>query len=435
MSLMQLLLKNIFWRGSYFFSVFVLNIVMARYFEAQVAGYIYYLSGIFSFLLLIGSICLETGMTFYGIKNGIAPAALGWLSIGWTIFATCVLVACLFFFYNNNGDYFNRQTTLLYAASYIFGILLTTFFATLFYAQKINALPNVILTVTNFLLIGYAIFLIKTNSFKHGGFTMPDAYFFIYTIQGILLSVAYFTVNKKVKGALLSKHSLLQITRYSLTVLFGNIIFFLVYRIDYWFVKNNCTVCDPADLGNYIQVSKIVQLFLVLPAMIASVLFPHTVAGNIINTQKNVVIITRAMLLLYLIAGVFLFFTGRQLFPFVFGKSFSNMYLPFLLLFPGLLALVISTLMAAYNGGIKKLSINIIGCLLALAVIVTGNVLFIPRYGINGAAVVSSVGYICGMLISVIDFCKRNRVAFSSFFIVKRQDILLIKAMIKKLKN
>ena len=58
----------------------------------------------------------------------------------------------------------------------------------------------------------------------------------------------------------------------------ANIVFFLVYRVDYLFV-NASPVCTAADLGNYIQVSKLGQLLLIIPQIIASVIFPRTASG------------------------------------------------------------------------------------------------------------------------------------------------------------
>ena len=63
-----------------------------------------------------------------------------------------------------------------------------------------------------------------------------------------------------------------------LTALAANVVFFLVYKVDYMFV-NYSPVCTAADLGNYIQVSKLGQMMLIIPQIIASVVFPRTASG------------------------------------------------------------------------------------------------------------------------------------------------------------
>ena len=47
------------------------------------------------------------------------------------------------------------------------------------------------------------------------------------------------------------------VIRYSLFALMANLIYFLVNRIDYWFVEHYCSA---EDLGNYIQASKLAQM-------------------------------------------------------------------------------------------------------------------------------------------------------------------------------
>ena len=61
------------------------------------------------------------------------------------------------------------------------------------------------------------------------------------------------------------------VIRYSLVALLANGIYFLVNRIDYWFVQYYCTA---KDLGNYIQASKLGQMMLILPSILGSTLFP-----------------------------------------------------------------------------------------------------------------------------------------------------------------
>ena len=61
------------------------------------------------------------------------------------------------------------------------------------------------------------------------------------------------------------------VIRYSLFALVANLVYFLVNRIDYWFVEY---YCSQKDLGNYIQASKIAQMLVILPAILGSTLFP-----------------------------------------------------------------------------------------------------------------------------------------------------------------
>ncbi|MEJ7681191.1 MAG: oligosaccharide flippase family protein [Segetibacter sp.] len=72
--------------------------------------------------------------------------------------------------------------------------------------------------------------------------------------------------------------------RYALVALAANVIFFLVYRVDYWFVKKYCTL---QELGNYIQVSKLGQMLLIIPTIISSVVLPQTAGGGTELTEMK----------------------------------------------------------------------------------------------------------------------------------------------------
>ena len=103
-------------------------------------------------------------------------------------------------------------------------------------------------------------------------------------------------------------------------------------------------------------------------------------------------------------------FTGYWLFPIVFGPSFSNMYVPFLLLIPGILAISGLYPYTSYFAGQNRIRVNIAGSFLAFIFILVADYLFIPRYGINGAALISSIGYFIYYCYVFLVFKKEKRI-------------------------
>jgi O-antigen/teichoic acid export membrane protein len=77
----------------------------------------------------------------------------------------------------------------------------------------------------------------------------------------------------------------------------------------------------------------------------------------------------------------------------------------------------------AYFSGKKRLDINLKGALLALILIVTGDVIFIPRYGISGAALISSFGYILYQFYVMFFFAKEYKVSLASLFLVSAGEL------------
>jgi O-antigen/teichoic acid export membrane protein len=285
--------------------------------------------------------------------------------------------------------------------TFIPGQLLITFFTALFYAKEASVLPNMLLVAVNLALI----LLIPSAGIVHAGLDAKvylRIYFWGVLLQGLLLAVVFAWKYGRT-FRLPDSRLLKKIFRYSIVALAANALFFLVYRVDYWFVKRFCTA---DQLGNYIQVSKLGQIVLLLPGILASVIFPRTALGKQEDMARALTRMTRIAALLFCLVFLIVFFTGRTLFPLVFGSSLQQMYVPMLILLPGVLFLSVLSLLSAYFGGIHRPDINAKGALAGLIVIIIGDILVIPRYNIAGAAAVSSAGYLVCLLYSWIEFKK-----------------------------
>lgn len=132
--------------------------------------------------------------------------------------------------------------------------------------------------------------------------------------------------------------------------------------------------------------------------------------------------LSRTVFWLYVLACLLLVIMGKWLFPFIFGKDFVEMYQPFVLLIPGILSLSGLFTLTAYYAGKNRMKVNIIGSFLALVVIIVGDSIFIPAYGINAAALMSSIGYIVYQLYVLIIFNKEYHMQMREFFIFKIAD-------------
>jgi O-antigen/teichoic acid export membrane protein len=256
-------------------------------------------------------------------------------------------------------------------------------------------------------------------------------YFFVFLLSGIILFISFIITNKK-EGAigLPDKEMALRFLRYSLTALAANVIFFLVYRIDYLFVKTS-PVCTDADLGNYIQVSKLGQMMLIVPQIIASVVFPQTASG--IERQRlsnSIMVMARLFSQLFLGVFIVVILTGHYFFIYVFGASFNKMQLPMLIIIPGIFSLSVLALLSAYFSGVGKLKVNVQGTIFALVVMVLGDFLFVPRFGIVAAALVSTVSYIINLGYSLLVFNKDHDIHIVDFFRWRKQDYYWIRALV-----
>lgn len=435
MNFHRLLVQSVLWRGIYFFTILVLNVVLSRYLKASGAGWVYYLTNWFSLILLVASFSMESSVTYYASNKKIQDNKLVWMSMVWTVFV-CALVFVLvniYFGEIRNEDAITKNQYVFFALTYIAGILLLNFFASMFYAQRNFFLPNIIMIVLNILLI---IFLIFCNQWGFDLYSSMNVYFTFFLVVGVSLFFAYSIKHNSWSNFSLpsiSEHKLL--FRYAFLALAANIVFFLVYRADYWFVRHSpVSSKDGYDLGNYIQVSKHGQMLLILPQIIASAVFPQTASEiDRQNVRDTLALLSRGFAVLYIIIIAVVAAIGGWLFPFVYGETFDRMYWPTLLILPGIWALSVMVLLAAYFSGKGNVKINIYGGILSVIIVLVGNYFLTFRYGMIAAAFISSIAYCSYMFFLMNRFLKEYNVSLSDFFIPRRSDFHFLKLQLKKI--
>jgi O-antigen/teichoic acid export membrane protein len=414
------LFQSILWRGLYYAAVFIINILIARHFQAATSGSIYYISSIYSFILLFTSFSIESGITYFAASEKIGLNKLFGFAVFWSLIVGVIIFLLLSFFIKVNYAGIDEQLLFISSITFICGNLLTAYCTGIFYAKNNFLLPNlvsIIITATLIIILPY-----HGRSIVEG--INDNNYFYLYfgsfLLQGICLAVLILLKYVRIKRQwFLSAEEFWSLFRYCMTAYLANIIFFLLYRIDYWFVEKYCT---PVQLGNYIQVSKLGQMFFILPTILASVVFPLTAGGQREKVNGLLTMLSRTILWLYAVVCGLLLLTGKWLFPFIFGNDFTGMYQPFALLIPGILSLSGLFTLTAYYAGKNKMKVNITGSLLALVVIIAGDSIFIPAYGINAAALISSFGYIIYQLYVLIVFNKEYKTRIIEFFIFKMND-------------
>lgn len=419
------LLQSIVWRGLYYVTAFAINILIARHFQASVSGAVYYMSSLYALILLFTSLSMESGIIYFIARKEMPAAGLFNFSILWALLTGGIVFFVLLFVDGDGYGGMPRPLLIFSALSFISGNMLSTYSAGFFYGRNQFIAPNAINIICTLLLIA----LLPFQGSPFLPWINNDNYFYIYfgsfLLQGICLSlVAKIRYIKWGPPWFLSRTDFRLLFRYCSMAFAGNIIYFLLYRIDYWFVEKYCTA---DQLGNYIQVSKLGHLFFILPTILAGAVFPITAGGKKENIAQVLTLLSRSIFFFYLLACVLLALTGKWLFPFVFGQSFSAMYPAFLLLIPGILALSGLFTLTAYFAGKNQVRTNITGSVYALAIVVAGDIIFIPEYGIQAAALVSSIGYIAYQGYILVLFKKEFDIPLQRFFVMSASDFRLIK--------
>jgi O-antigen/teichoic acid export membrane protein len=419
MQFQQLLRQGIVWRGLYFVTMFVLNVVISRLFKADISGWLNYLMTIFFLVALVVNLNVESGIAYYVASKLIPRQTV----LSFTVIASLILLLVVTIGMIVYANFFpdTHLTTLnfiVFGVSIIIGTHLLNVFVALFQAEENFVTGNIAAACVNMVLV---FVLLICHHFGVAKNYLLGIYSLSFITQGIVAAVAYFIKVKPIQQMQLpNKEQLQLLLRYALLALLGNVVFFFVYRIDYWFVNKYCL---PADLGNYIQASKMGQLLLVLPQILASVVFPKSATSdNLSFIPQQILIISRLLMqcILLVILGTICF--GKTIFTGVFGSSFNTMDVAFSWLLPGIFSLSILAVLSAYFSGQNQIKVNITGAVLALMVILLGDFLFVKQYGIVAAAIVSSIGYTVNVVYSFYHFFRQNTIRVNELWCFKKSD-------------
>lgn len=422
--------SSIIWRGIYFISVLFLNILISRYFKAEGSGQIYYITSVLAFFVLPLGFCLEVPMGYYLSKKKINETRLAVTAVFWCFIIALPTYLIILFVKNSTAGLKIDFDFVFSAFVFLTGNILISFFVGLFYAKFDFVLPNLLLVSVNVLLM----FFLPGNPLVKtfiSDTSYINIYFLSYFLQGGLLAFAFFIKYFKLSDlGIIPVQMFRSFIMFAFFVLVTNILSYLINRVDYWFV--NKYTLSPEYLGNYIQASKVAQMFYLIPSILASVIFPATASGISKEINEKLQTVSRGIVLFYILGCLVIAFAGYWLFPFVFGSTFQFMYLPFILLIPGIIAHSVAHLLAAFFSGEKKLAVGIITNLLTLIVIIAGDILLIPKFGINGAAIVSSLGYIVLMIALLFVHQRKYNSRFFDFLIIRKSDMLLLRTFFQQ---
>ena len=121
-----------------------------------------------------------------------------------------------------------------------------------------------------------------------------------------------------------------------------------------------------------------------------------------------------------------------EVYSWIFGKDFSRTKEIVLLLSPGILAIAVSNIIGYYFAGINKLRILNIKCLSGLIFTVVASFYVIPRWGIAGACVITSVSYCLSSGILFWRFYRITEFRVRDFILSKAEVNLLLNKALKK---
>lgn len=199
----------------------------------------------------------------------------------------------------------------------------------------------------------------------------------------------------------------------------ANLFQFFNYRLDVLLLS---LFMGMTAVGIYTTAVVAAEVLWYVPEAVATVLFPRTAGISEEEARSFTPMVSRTVFPWTLALGVLLALLSYPAVILVFGGRYAAAVLPLQLLLPGVVMLSLSKVLSSDLGGRGLLLYNTLSSLVGLIATVALDLLLIPRWGINGAAVASSISYTLSTLLVLILYFRVSGNSIRDVLIPKRSD-------------
>lgn len=210
----------------------------------------------------------------------------------------------------------------------------------------------------------------------------------------------------------------------------SNILAFINYRIDLFIIAY---FLNDAAVGLYSIAVSIVERIWIVSQSVSAVLFARVSNLNTDQERANfTAIVSRNVMFISLLAGSSLFFLGGWIITTLFGEAYTDSITPFLYLIPGVVLLSYARILSHFFAGIGRPEINTYVASFTTLLNISLNIYLVPKFGVKGAAIATSITYASNMIIKSTIFGWKNNVSVIDFLIIKPSDLLLYQSYFNK---
>jgi O-antigen/teichoic acid export membrane protein len=195
----------------------------------------------------------------------------------------------------------------------------------------------------------------------------------------------------------------------------------LMYQIDIYLIAAMLGAQQVAYYGIAVTLATIVWY---VPNTAGVVLLPYlSRLGADDDVYRVSAQVSRTIVAITLLGACVAGLAGRPLMVLFYGMEYVRAFAPLLLLLPGIVMMSVYKVLTRTFSSRDRQQVSLTVAVIALLVNLGLNVLLIPRYGIEGAAVASSIAYgLAGMLLAGV-LSRESGLPFRAFVLVSAADI------------
>ncbi len=258
-----------------------------------------------------------------------------------------------------------------------------------------------------------------------------EIYLIIMSLFSILEGLILFLSVKKSYEFLykINFRFLIEELKFAIKMILAYLFIYINYKLDQILIRE---MLGDYYLGLYSVAVYLAELLFLVPTCIGTALIGKI--SNIEGEFKDIIIktikVTFNLCIILSLIGILC----TYLIPILYGKEYSDIKITIIILFIGIIFASIGKIGYLFFTMNNNPGIYMYITLATMIINVVGNVILIPKTGINGAAIASSISYAFFGIVHVVIFKYKENIRVRDILFINRKDIYIIKQYIYKLK-
>ncbi|MGN1270359.1 MAG: oligosaccharide flippase family protein [Clostridia bacterium] len=403
---------------------FFTSILLARGLGTENQGQFSYYTLIFGIIAGYGGIAITSSMSYFIKKTDFDKQDIINTNISALLILSTIYVIAIILFKHiifSNNIYILMIIWLIYAISLLF----SNFFVTIYVAEENIYVYNkyfILIYILKSLLIIGLYYINMLNIFN-----LSILYAILEVVRLVILlkilKIKYkFSINKKI---------IIEELKYGMPLYLAGLFIYLNYRVDQIYVRQTL---GNSQLGIYSIAVHLADLAFIFPDSIKSAF-----EGKLYSCRKEerkhisaqIIKFAFYITLIICIIGILC----KPLVTILYGSEYEQSGGLMVILLLGISFVAIGKVAPAYfcTDGRTKIHLKVSGMVLIINIIL--NSIFVPRIGVNGAAIASTIAYIVYGVTYII-LLKKDGITIKELLIPKKEDFYIIKDIIlKKIKS
>jgi O-antigen/teichoic acid export membrane protein len=304
---------------------------------------------------------------------------------------------------------------------------LSNFFLKLLLSQENVKVINRVNQIITLLPAACTVFLLSVTDLSLGAAIISYTSVNIFMIPLVL--ILYFKSLKSLPVGGFKFDIFFHLIRYGYKVFLRNIISFLHYRIDLLLITLLLSI---QQVAFYKLAASFAEKIWILNVT------HHLLVSRVASSQKQygkdlTARIFKNTFWLMMILAIGAYFTSSFLISLVYGSEYLSVIGPFKLLLPGVVFLGSCSVLSQYFIGNGLVGWTNYVYLMSIVINVVLNLILIPKYGISGAAIATSITYVLSTIVMIILFIRESSVSLKELYLIDAVDISQYKVIFKEL--